>query len=238
MANVASVVSIATAVASKRVAAAWFDVATPSYPSTVSNAEARFLIVDGIVIPVEPDNSTVALQYLPLGESEWSLEGEAMSDVSGYKIEIPVSSQEMTRSQANAIRDKAIGVMPVLCWGSLLEATFLCDIVFQELRPTALGMARVTFLIRLSSIEDQQVAGIRITPSRSTIGVGAIIELDADACDSAGEAMVATLDWTSSSPGVAMVDGSGKVTGVTPGKAIITATALNGIYASAEVKVS
>jgi thermitase len=47
-----------------------------------------------------------------------------------------------------------------------------------------------------------------------------------------------TLTWSSSNPGVAAIDASGKVTAVAVGTATITATAANGVFGSANITVS
>lgn len=204
---------------------------------TPGAARVRFLVVDGLPIPVEPD-SNIALQFTPIGDSDWSIDGEPISDISGYRSEIPVSTKEMNRNLANQIRDKVMGEMPVLCWGALLGATYECDLVFQELRPTALSQYQVSFLIRVGKMEEyEQVAGISVSPSRPAVNVDGTIHLTAEASDSTGNVMATVWSWDSSDVSVATVDDDGDVVGVSPGIARITATSSNGLSTSVEVTV-
>lgn len=82
------------------------------------------------------------------------------------------------------------------------------------------------------------LAAITVTPSSASAGAGATVQLTAVATDSAGTQMTtAGITWGSTNQGVASVDGSGLVTGVSAGTAIVTAT-LGGKVDSSTVTVS
>jgi hypothetical protein len=79
------------------------------------------------------------------------------------------------------------------------------------------GFATVT-------IRPQRVARIDITPMRSAIAVGAGVKLDAVARTPNGDPRSdVDIEWTSSAPRVAAIDPAGLVTGVTPGRARLSA---------------
>lgn len=85
---------------------------------------------------------------------------------------------------------------------------------------------------------EQRPAAVTITPNAFTIAVGSTTQLAATAADANGHAIEKTsFTWSSSNPGVASVDGSGRVRGVSVGTATITARAGNRT-ASATVTVS
>ena len=66
------------------------------------------------------------------------------------------------------------------------------------------------------------------TPSSTSVGVGATLQLTASARDINGNVLnVSDFTWTSSDGSVATVDATGLVTGVTDGAITITATANN-----------
>jgi hypothetical protein len=82
-----------------------------------------------------------------------------------------------------------------------------------------------------------QPGAIQVTPGYANVGVESSVRLDAILLDANGNpAGTATATWTSRDAGVAMVDGSGLVTGVAPGTAVIVAVA-SGFTDSALVTV-
>jgi uncharacterized protein YjdB len=84
------------------------------------------------------------------------------------------------------------------------------------------GTARVT----ISSPPPVPVASVEVSPPSGEVQVGAKLQLTATANDASGNALAGRdLNWTSSDPAVASVNGSGLVTGVAPGQATITVTA-------------
>jgi len=82
------------------------------------------------------------------------------------------------------------------------------------------------------------VARVSVTPASATLAVGATVDLAAAAFD-ASDAPLANVAivWSSGATGVATVDASGRVTGVSAGDALITATAPNGVAGSSTVAV-
>ena len=84
----------------------------------------------------------------------------------------------------------------------------------------------------------QDVATVAVTPSPTTVTVGATVSLTATPRDANSHPVAGrAITWASGSPGVATVNGSGVVTGVAPGPAMITATS-DGIGGSASVTVT
>jgi hypothetical protein len=71
-------------------------------------------------------------------------------------------------------------------------------------------------------------ANIVVTPNPASVAAGASVQLTATARDGAGNVIAGkTFDWSSSNPGVAGVDPSGRVTGLAAGSATVTAAADN-----------
>lgn len=69
------------------------------------------------------------------------------------------------------------------------------------------------------------VASVAVVPGAGTVSIGSSMALTAVAYDATGTSLTGrAVVWASSGPGIATVDGSGIVTGVTAGAAQITAT--------------
>jgi len=69
------------------------------------------------------------------------------------------------------------------------------------------------------------VASVSVTPPSATVLAGQSVQLTATPKDANGNALSGrTVTWSSSNPSVAVADVNGKVTGVAPGSATITAT--------------
>ncbi len=69
------------------------------------------------------------------------------------------------------------------------------------------------------------VASVSVTPSTAEVAAGGSLQLTATPRNAAGDALAGRqVTWESSAPGVATVDANGRVTGVAPGEATITAT--------------
>lgn len=80
-------------------------------------------------------------------------------------------------------------------------------------------------------------ASITVTPTDVTLsGPGATSQLQATVLNQFGTPVLNAVTWTSSSTAVT-VDGTGRVTGVSPGQAVVRATTKNGLSASATVTV-
>lgn len=92
---------------------------------------------------------------------------------------------------------------------------------------------RVT--VRVSPVPLSQVT---LSPSTFSLRVGESRTITATVRNSRGEVVTGrTIAWTSSAPAIATVDQSGRVTGILPGPAVITAK-VDGLEASAGVTVS
>src|SRR5206468_2143496 len=69
------------------------------------------------------------------------------------------------------------------------------------------------------------VASVSVTPAAASVAPGQTVQLTASALDASGNVLSGwTTSWSSGDPAVALVDGSGLVTGVAAGPATITAT--------------
>jgi Leucine-rich repeat (LRR) protein len=73
--------------------------------------------------------------------------------------------------------------------------------------------------------DKNEVASVTVTPPSSTIEVGEAVQLSAEVKNAEGTVLSATVEWTSGTPTVASVSGSGMVTGLADGTATITASA-------------
>ena len=83
----------------------------------------------------------------------------------------------------------------------------------------------------------QPVVSVEVSPSAETIAIGTTRQLSAEAFDENGQAVAgAEFSWESDDDAVAMVDGSGLVTGVAEGTATITASA-GDVQATVEITV-
>lgn len=96
----------------------------------------------------------------------------------------------------------------------------------------ASGSAGVTVNAR----PPEPVASVDVSPASGEIDVGGSIDFDATPRDASGNALDRPVAWRSSDPAVATVNDNGRVTGVAPGSATITATS-EGASGSARVTV-
>jgi acetyl esterase/lipase len=87
-------------------------------------------------------------------------------------------------------------------------------------------------------VESPGVAAVVVTPDRAGLLVDQAVDLEPAALDGLGNAVPdATISWSSSDPDVARVSAAGRVTAVSPGSAMVTAT--SGEWSgTAEVTVS
>lgn len=89
---------------------------------------------------------------------------------------------------------------------------------------------------RVTVTEFIDVTGLKVTPESASITQGETKQLDA--IISPGNASNSSVTWSSEMPEVASVNATGMVTGLKPGKVVITATSHNGtIKSSAEITV-
>src|SRR5437867_9458777 len=76
-----------------------------------------------------------------------------------------------------------------------------------------------------ATVTSPSVASVTVSPAAANLGIGTTLLLTATLKDSVGNVLTGrTVAWTSNASGVATVDASGLVTGVTAGAATITAT--------------
>lgn len=93
-----------------------------------------------------------------------------------------------------------------------------------KITATAGGITSTPVLLNVTAV----VASVAISPTTSTVAVGATQQLTATAYDAGGKAVPATITWQNSSASIATISSTGLVTGVSPGTVMITATA-NGV---------
>jgi uncharacterized protein YjdB len=132
---------------------------------------------------------------------------------------------------------------PVVTWSSDNASVATVDAAALVVAH-ALGTAHITATaggvsgtctITVSAVP---IASIIITPRRPTVFVQQTAQLTVTAEDSAGNTLSGVqVVWQSASPGIASVSSSGLVTGVSPGTAVVRATA-EGVTGADTVKVT
>jgi hypothetical protein len=81
-----------------------------------------------------------------------------------------------------------------------------------------------------------QVASVTVSPSSSTLGIGATTQLSAQVKNEAGALLTTSVTWSTSDASLAACSGSGMVTGVSEGVVTIMATA-GGVSGAASISV-
>jgi uncharacterized protein YjdB len=88
------------------------------------------------------------------------------------------------------------------------------------------------------TVAPEPVASVSISPSSTSVIAGSQVQLTATAFSATGQVLTGrTATWTSGAPGLASVSGTGLVTGIAPGMAVILAH-IGGVVASADVNVA
>ena len=107
-----------------------------------------------------------------------------------------------------------------------------------RIRPVLALAAAVTAAACDSSPSAPNVASVTVTPANATLpAIGATVQLSARAVDVTGNVVTGrTVEWSSSNAGVATVDASGLVRGVSVGAASITAS-VGGVSGAAAIEV-
>jgi competence protein ComEC len=82
------------------------------------------------------------------------------------------------------------------------------------------------------------IATVTVSPTSSSIAIGATQQLTATARDANGNAVSTTFTWTTSNAALATVSASGLATGIAAGSATVRATAAGGVYGEATVTVT
>jgi len=164
-------------------------------------------------IIVSPATSTLVLNaQLPLVAQ--------VQDGSGAAV--PGASVTWTVQDPKIVSVSATGVVTALALGS------------SQVAANAFGKSGLAMI----TVTKPPVASVRLQADRADIAVDATLQLSASALDANGAAMPdRAIDWTTSNPGIASVNGSGLVTGVAAGTATITATS-EGKSSNATVTVS
>lgn len=117
-------------------------------------------------------------------------------------------------SGSGVVTGKAAGTTVITCRardGS--GASSSCTVTVTPIYPTAMKLSKTALTVKLG-----KTAALRATITPKTTDFKTVI-------------------WTSSNPAVAAVDAKGRIKGIAPGTAVITATTSNGIAASCTVTV-
>ena len=164
-------------------------------------------------IVVSPSSSTLALNaQLPLQAQ--------VQDGSG--VPVPGAAVTWTVQDPKIVSVSGAGVVTALALGT------------SQVAANALGKSGVATIV----VARTAVANVVLLPNRVDVTVGATFQLSGSAVDANGNAMTdRAIIWTTSSPGVATVNGSGLITGVGAGTTTITA-ASEGKSSTATVNVS
>ena len=141
------------------------------------------------------------------------------------------------------VRDQNAGVMPsaTVTWSSSAAAVARVD-ASGLVAAVGNGTATITATAGPASgsatvTVAQEVSAVAVTPAADTVVAGDTLRFSAEARDAAGSAVAGTgFAWASSDTLVAVVDGSGLVTGVGAGEVAVTATS-SGVTGSAELTV-
>ncbi|MFC1575920.1 Ig-like domain-containing protein, partial [Gemmatimonadota bacterium] len=167
---------------------------------------------------------------------------------------VPVASVEVTPSSASlapgqrvqlssTARDASGNVLSgrSVTWASSDEGVATVD---TEGRVTAVGDGTADISATSEGITGTAVvtvttpvASVEVSPATGTIEVGENLQLTATPKDASGNTLERTVTWSSSDEAVATVEGSGLVSGVAGGTAIITATS-GGMNGTATVTVA
>lgn len=176
----------------------------------------------------------------------------ATIQVSTYaaKIELDVSVDTLYRGQSAKLVARVLDprgtVLPLpVAWSTSDSGVVTVDasgVVTGEHFGTAVVTAAygsltvsATFVV-LHGQPGGRVRTVVVSPNSGHVDVGGTVQLSATALDDLGAPVATSITWTTDAPTVASVDGSGKVTGLTEGTAIITADA-EGVKASAIITV-
>lgn len=82
-----------------------------------------------------------------------------------------------------------------------------------------------TSALAVVTVQPKPVATVTVSPDNVTLRIGRTVRLEAKLADADGQPLAGRrVDWASTNPGVARVDGSGVVSGIAEGAAVITAT--------------
>ena len=107
-----------------------------------------------------------------------------------------------------------------------VDATGLVTAVAEGTATITASAGDVQATVEITVVSAMQpVVSVEVSPSAETIAIGTTRQLSAEAFDENGQAVAgAEFSWESDDDAVAMVDGSGLVTGVAEGTATITAS--------------
>ena len=123
--------------------------------------------------------------------------------------------------------------------GCFSESTYTTAKLLSYWSSTVSKLQSTNYWNKFATIETYKSAtSINIIEKEATIFVGSTENLHYAVMSSSSLASIQDVTWSSSNEGVAVVDNNGMVTGVSPGKAIITAKTIDGSNLSASCDVT
>lgn len=196
--------------------------------TAINNGAARISATAGGVSGV----ATVTVTPVPVATLRISPNGGNL--VVGRTLQLNATPAD---AQGNALPGR------VVTWisGSPSVATVAQDGVVTAVGPGSVGIFAAAEGISASvtiTVSNVGVATVRVTPASGNIPQGQSQQLTAEARDAAGNLLTGrTVVWTSSNEVIASVGSTGRVTGIQPGSATITAT-VDGVSGNATFTVT
>ena len=184
---------------------------------------------DSITVTVEKSSlPTVDVTGVSLSKSSITLEIGQSSTITASVLPSNATNKTITwsSSNSNVAKVDGSGKITAINEGSAVVTA----------RSNNGKSASITVTVKKSSSLNVAVTGVSLSKSSITLETGQSSSVTASVLPS--NATNKTITWTSSNSNIAKVDGNGKITAVSPGKATITATSNNGKKASLTVTVN
>lgn len=218
---------------------------TKIQPAKAADSSVTFTSSDPTVAQIEGDSI-----ILGVSEGECTVYATASSGVSA-QIQVSVKGPQLQLSKKNLslkrggaatlqTRTQPTGLSGTITWESDDEA--VATVENGKVTAVAAGEAMITARMDNGAsaqcrvlVEGVAVKKVRVQPNTLSLEVGATSELSAAVQPE--NATIQDVTWSSGNEAVATVDENGKVTAVAAGKAVITASAHNGVKAKCQVTV-
>lgn len=134
----------------------------------------------------------------------WRTKEQSLDPGTSYRIEVRVGSVQLGFADLDVVTSPA---------------------ELKQVSPEFVGLVVGRPLLIRFRVETGIVGQITVSPASGMVGMGSTLQFTATFLDLHGAPVPAppVVDWSSSAPAVAAVDGAGLATGLTPGEAMITA---------------